>query len=120
MKTVRIGVFETNSSSTHSMTITTKKEFQAWKNGEVLFDEYSGVFITLEEANKEILQSLNEDGKMFPEINRQETEDKVRKDLGFQTYKEYMEDDYLEDFSYSYTTPNGEEIIAFGKYGYNG
>lgn len=37
---IRKGVFETNSSSTHSLTMCSEEEFEAWKRGEVLFQEY--------------------------------------------------------------------------------
>ncbi len=37
---VRRGVFETNSSSTHSLIMCSEEEFEAWKRGEVLFQEY--------------------------------------------------------------------------------
>ena len=37
---IRRGVFETNSSSTHSMTIVAKEDFDKWKKGELLFDRY--------------------------------------------------------------------------------
>ena len=33
-KQIRIGVFESNSSSTHSLTIVSEDEFKKWKNGE--------------------------------------------------------------------------------------
>ena len=32
--------FETNSSSTHSLTICTEEQFEEWKHGEVLFIEW--------------------------------------------------------------------------------
>lgn len=34
---IRLGVYETNSSSTHSLTICSEEEFEQWKNGELLF-----------------------------------------------------------------------------------
>ena len=37
---IRRGVFETNSSSTHSLTMCSEEEFEQWKNGELLFDEW--------------------------------------------------------------------------------
>ena len=37
---IRCGVFETNSSSTHSLTMCSEEEFEAWKRGEVLFQAY--------------------------------------------------------------------------------
>ena len=34
-KTVRMGVWETNSSSVHSICICTKEEYDKWENGEL-------------------------------------------------------------------------------------
>ena len=40
MKTIRIGTFETNSSSTHSITMCMKDDYKKFKNGEMyLYDE---------------------------------------------------------------------------------
>ena len=39
-KQIRRGVFETNSSSTHSLTMCSEEEFEQWKKGEVLFDAW--------------------------------------------------------------------------------
>lgn len=38
MKQIRLGIFETNSSSTHSIVICTDEEFEKWKNGELVYD----------------------------------------------------------------------------------
>ena len=35
------------------------------------------------------------------------------------TYENY-DDDYLEWFEDSFTTPSGETVVAFGQYGYDG
>lgn len=40
MRQIRKNVFETNSSSTHSLTMCTKEEYDNWKNGKLLFDSY--------------------------------------------------------------------------------
>ena len=42
---VRQGVFETNSSSTHSLTICTENEYDKWKKGELLFDYWDDKFV---------------------------------------------------------------------------
>lgn len=42
---IRYGVFETNSSSVHSLTMCSEEEFEAWKRGEVLLKRWSGEFI---------------------------------------------------------------------------
>lgn len=41
---IRRGVFETNSSSTHSLTMCSEEEFEAWKRGEVLFQEWGSEY----------------------------------------------------------------------------
>ena len=42
MKTVRLNVFETNSSSEHVFTVTDKTTWERFKNGELLYDNYAG------------------------------------------------------------------------------
>lgn len=91
---IRRNVWETNSSSTHSITMCSKEEYEKWKKGELLLNYWRDDFVEATEENKE-----DEDNK---------------------TYDEYWEDEYLEGYEDSYTTKSGEEIIAFGKYGYDG
>lgn len=38
MKIIRQGAFETNSSSTHSLTICSSEEYTKWENGELYWD----------------------------------------------------------------------------------
>jgi hypothetical protein len=38
---IRKGVFETNSSSTHSLTMTSGDIFELWEQGKYLFDNYN-------------------------------------------------------------------------------
>ena len=47
MRTIRRNVFETNSSSTHSMVIGTKEQFETWEDGG-LFVNWDGDFLTKE------------------------------------------------------------------------
>lgn len=91
---VRLGVWETNSSSTHTLCIVPKKELERWKNGELLFDSWKDELVETSSVN------LEED-----EENQ------------FQTYEEWREDEYLEFFERKYTSESGDEIVAFGKYG---
>lgn len=87
-------VFETNSSSTHSLTMCPKEEYEKWKNGELLLDNWKDKFVEATEENLE-----DEDNY---------------------TYDRYWDEEYLETFEQSCKTKSGEEIIAFGKYGYDG
>lgn len=94
LRTIRRSVFETNSSSTHSITMCLKEDYDKWKNGELLFDGWTNTFI-----------KSPEEAKYKDEVV---------------TYDEYWDDEYLETFENTYTTKSGEVIIAFGKYGYDG
>lgn len=52
MKTIRIGVFETNSSSTHSMTIVTKDDYEEWTQGrKFLYDSWEDELVKIEDAD---------------------------------------------------------------------
>ena len=50
---IRIGVFETNSSSTHSLTMCSRDDYEKWEKGEILLNENWHIekqFVTKEEA----------------------------------------------------------------------
>ena len=49
MKTIRTSVFETNSSSTHCVTLMTDEEFQNFKNNEALFNFFTNSPATWED-----------------------------------------------------------------------
>lgn len=117
---VRLGMFETNSSSTHSLIITTREEYDKLLSGEYLIDRCSEKIVPRAEAVKEIEENWptwHEDLKgMFEEPT---IEDAFREDSDFDTLEHYMNDDYLESYEEEYTTPSGDRIVVFGKYGYD-
>lgn len=132
---IRRGVFETNSSSTHSLTICSEEEFEQWKKGELLFDEYSESFV---KAN-----SLSDDDKKYAAQDYEDHKDEFSKDWSdlsesakekyyikyakennivnedAKTYEEWERSD-LEIFVDRYTSKSGDKIVAFGEYGYDG
>jgi len=128
---IRGGVFETNSSSSHSLTLTDLETFEKWKNGELLFDNYGGEFYTKEEA----LEKLKKDGvdvkskdEWCDECDCSPEECDCQPDIfrdndlfSYSDYEEYV-NEYSEDvFEEIHTTPGGEKVIAFGHYsGFNG
>ena len=132
---VRCGVFETNSSSTHSLVICSEEEFEAWERGELLFQEYgSENFISV--------TSLSDHNKQMAEEDYEERKDEFQKDWkdlskkakqkyyakyakendiideDAKIYEEYMHGGELETFVQRYTSKSGDKIVAFGKYGY--
>lgn len=119
METIRVGVFETNSSSTHSLTMCTREEYDKWKKGELLWNKWDEDFMTLEQLCRE--NEIQFDDELYDnDEDYAESIDKKIKNAGYLTYEEFWEDEYLEGFEDSYTTKGGEEIVAFGLYGYDG
>jgi len=110
-RVVRLGSFETNSSSTHSLSIVTKEEYAAWENGELFFSNDEERLITESEVKelyeKELKEEPDTDFEEFREDN-------------FQTYDEYWDEEYLEIFTQEHKTKSGDEIVVFGKYGQDG
>ena len=101
MRQIRRNVFETNSSSTHSITMCMKSEFDKWVEGELVWNRYGGKLVPI---TTEVKASM-EDGEGE-----------------YLTYDQFNDWDYLEyeTFERGYTTPNGDKIVAFGYYGYDG
>lgn len=60
---IRTGVFETNSSSTHSLTMCTLSDYKSWKAGLLKYKISTREFVDLEQAaqiNEEVLINYNE------------------------------------------------------------
>lgn len=95
MKQIRQGVFETNSSSTHSITICTKEEYEKFKAGELVYDCYGERLIQVSEVEQD------EDGYS-----------------GFETY-ENLGGGWLESDITSFATPSGDEMVAICTYGHD-
>lgn len=101
---IRQGVFETNSSSMHSLCICSADDYDKWKNGELLYDLYNEALI---EDSDEIQQE------------RKECKEKGYAN-GYMNYNEYSDyTSYLEVYEEFYKSKSGDDIVAFGYYGYN-
>lgn len=118
MITIRKGVFETNSSSVHSLSILNAEEFRNWENGGYL---YGDVVYNFEEAKKRLIEKINCSNcreENFKSWSQKEWEESLN-EWGFETVDKYNERvtyDY-ETFERSFTTPSGDKMIAFGYYG---
>lgn len=131
---VRKGVFETNSSSTHSLTMCSSDKFEEWEKGSLLFDEWEEKFIDadcLSDKDKRSAEKLYEGAKNefceewseLPEEEKKKIYLEYAKEHNLipghaKTYKEWEDDYYLESFVYEYETQSGDKVVAFGKYGY--
>ena len=152
---IRAGVFETNSSSTHSLCIMTQDDFNKWvssHNGEYYFvggdgcgyafnhcfadGVGSGIYDkeTVKQAIENYAQEYEKkykdeewytpvDVDMLEHSDDEEVEssreDSRLWDLGIYTYEDWCRyNDELERYETSFTTPSGDDMIAFGAYGY--
>ena len=120
MKQIRMYTFETNSSSTHSLSICMIDEYESWRNGKTYFKEYARKdekqFYTKEEAINYIMANAYRSVD-FTTFDDEEFDDFVR-DYDFYTYENYG-GEYYEHFSEEFTTPSGDRIKVFGYYGDN-
>lgn len=127
MKTVRRGTFETNSSSTHSITMCMESDYEKWKNGEMYWHRWNDELVSKEEVEKEMTKLREEfiaDNPDFDENNekwKEKLEQYINEDKTYYTYEEFNDYDYIEyeTFVDKYNTPNGDTVVAFGYYGAN-
>ncbi|MGL4210002.1 MAG: hypothetical protein ACRCRT_00505 [Cetobacterium somerae] len=143
MKTqIRRQVFESNSSSTHSLTMCLEQDYDKWEAGELFFKSGWGSdekFVTPEDI-KDIIEDFIEnkvpdleDYDDLPTIPTDKTkylEYLKENDLDeefeahlenesiytYNSYETYHED--YEHFAQTHKTPSGDTIVAFGYYGY--
>lgn len=97
-KQVRREVFETNSSSVHSITMCSKSDYDKWVAGELVYAKWDDELVPITVEVKASMEA--EEGEYL-------------------TYGQFHDWDYLdyETFHNTYTTPGGEKVVAFGYYG---
>lgn len=97
---IRQGVFETNSSSTHALAICTQEEWDKLQSGEYLVNEWD---IT-ELISKDDPKSINDPD----DFNSR-----------YSTYDELYDHSSYEFFTRHFTSPSGDQMVAWGFYGYD-
>ena len=134
--TIRRGVFETNSSSTHSLTICTNESYEKWIKGDAVLNEGWSRFlgdypdiIPIEDVPAVVLKYKKETQSKYADFSEDITVDDIKydanyedllRDIGLYTYQMWLYDDCLDTYETNFTTPSGDKMIAFGKYGYAG
>ena len=93
---IRNGVFETNSSSVHSLCIVSEDEFDKWKKEKLIYDYY----------NEELVDA-----------SKAEEDDDEYRYYTFDDFFHNWERMEYETFTQNYTSESGDRIIAFGYYG---
>ena len=140
MITMRRNVFETNSSSTHSLTMCMKEDYDRWMSEGNLYlvNKLTNTpgpfpkFVTREEllallAKEPYAPDLaNIDPDEYNEDNDEDDDYKDREsiideylsDYGYYTSATYNSQE-LEEFDEVYTLPDGQQVIAFGYFGHD-
>ena len=145
MKQIRKNVFETNSSSTHTLAICTEDEYKKWQEGKMLFNKWNETFIKnsinitkqdkveAEERYNTYKGKYYKDWSELTEAERDEyiynyiaQQRRQEKSFSFEedglTYQEFMQDcsnGGLETETSHYTSPSGDKLVITCAYGYN-
>lgn len=136
MKQIRRGTFETNSSSTHSITICPKETYDKWIAGNLLYDDCNEKFVEAkeltpydyEQAGKKYEVCKGKYYKSWDELSEEDRKEyttayvlKINNNYKYLTYSEWCcRHGELNKYSEHYKTKSGDEIVAFGYYGYDG
>ena len=104
MKTIRNNVFETNSSSTHSLTIVPEEEFEKFKNCDLLLD--SCAFVSAEDEYKNVMENLESCENNMSDDYRAT----YKTELTFEKFKEVLSKLCYSDLSYYHRKGAREDI----------
>ena len=135
---IRQGVFETNSSSTHSITMCESSSFNKWKDGELYINlnkEGDEQFLLTDVAkkwNKDFILNNHDKITWFTKENGEsDYEDCEIDEMGYVIDCEYARYCYIsynqwrtmysyyDIYSNDYETKSGDKITAFGYYGHD-
>ena len=112
---VRQGVFETNSSSTHAISVCTKSQWEDYKSGKLWLNRNLDFLpvAEAEEYNNNVLTNAKERCEQRGwKFDRSDYEDEL-----YHSYDDEYEDYNYEWFSNHFKLDNGCDVVAFGYYG---
>ena len=120
---IRCSVFETNSSSTHSITMMMKSDYIRWGKENLYLYTGSGYSWDFDKPVHNALYTRDEAIKFVK--NSRYYKDEYEVDDEYIREMDFISSDdegsyYLETFYDEFTTPSGETVVAFGEYGYDG
>lgn len=120
MKQIRRAVFETNSSSTHSIAICTSEEFDKFVAGEMYYNEEKEILMSKEETYKLAKEAMSNEG--MTDFSDAAIEEYLSTYCGYDipySYDSWCNCDYQETYVKRFTTQKGENLVAFGLYGHD-
>lgn len=117
---MRKGVFETNSSSTHSITMCDESDYEKWVNGELYLARWGYKdknFITKKEYEFELQEFINEYSDKYDTQDKEDLENEFISDYGFLSFEDWCDNFDYETEKTEFTTPSGDKVIALCYYG---
>lgn len=124
---IRYGVFETNSSSVHTLCVAQNEEIDKLYNDELLVNltwHKSGYLISYEDALHELINVIHEYGHKDEAaiIESGDKEEIYRLMYEYdiaERFSRYLEPEYLEPYEEEFTTKSGDRVLIFGRYGHD-
>lgn len=137
MYSIRRNVFETNSSSTHSLIICSDKMYKDWKDKRVVYDRYDAEFVAAKQPTEidfhkaEVMYMEDKSDYMkdwkdlTPEMQLAYLKENVMEETDpyqYRTYEDYRDemDRMEESFERTYETEHGDVVHILGYMGYDG
>ena len=117
MINIRHGLFETNSSSVHSMTLLSKDEMDAFNKGELYINFWNNKLYTKDEANNLIIELCKKYNLELP--SNEEEWDEAFEDECMYDNQRFNDIEYFDTFADEYNK-DGHIIYAIGYYGRDG
>lgn len=137
MISVRRNVFETNSSSTHSLIICSDRMYNDWMDGKVVYDSYDEEFVEAKQPTEADFQKAEvryrreksdymKDWKdLTPQMQLAYVREKVTENSDpyqYKTYGDYknLMDNMATSFERIWETEHGDVVHILGYMGYDG
>lgn len=132
MRQVRLNIFETNSSSTHTLSIFTPDDYKEFKKGnsyilqndvvvKKLYNKEAIIdyLIELKEKYPNEIWTKNYTEEYLTKLNPGEFIDFIYSINEFYNIHDFTDNDHLSWESIKFKTPGGEELIALCQFGYD-
>ena len=123
---IRYGVFETNSSSTHSLCVAQNDEINKLRNNELLVNlnwKRRSYCISYEDALQDLMHEINtyghtDDAAIVDSGDKEEIYRLMYEYEIAERFDRYLTEEYLEPYAEEFTTKSGDRILIFGRYGH--
>ena len=119
---IRQGVFETNSSSTHSLTLCTVQDYRRWKDGDVYLSIYNKKGLPKFCTEEQALEWINWNKYSWAPEEYENLDDHLAEYYDIYTrekFFDYICDNGFERIGVQSITEGDVEIVAFGYFGHD-